>query len=186
MLIPYFLINLMSDYPYQHDLSFQYSFGSAAFLLYLTAVNLADLPKHWLHSVLPAAALVAALCFSYQETYTTAEDTVQDYRRNQDVYERIDEGLSQIEDDAIVASGAFYTTALSARSTIYDIYYCTREQLLSAQYVVLDPTLVADYVPYATVEGGTDGMVNLQILLAQNGYRIVCEVRGRMIIYRRW
>ena len=43
LLIPYVLVNLMSDYPYQHDIFFQYTFGSAAFLLYLTLLNLADL-----------------------------------------------------------------------------------------------------------------------------------------------
>lgn len=186
LLIPYFLINLMSDYPYQHDLSFQYSFGSAAFLLYLTAVNLADLPKNWLRKTLPAVACIAALSVSHLDVYPTAELTVEDYRKNKSIYERIDEGLSQIEEDAVVASGGFFTTALSARETIYDIYYCTPDQLLSAQYVVLDPNLVDDYKLYATHDGATDGFVNLQILLAQNGYRIVCEVRGRVIIYRRW
>ena len=43
LLIPYILVNLMSDYPYQHDIFFQYTFGSTACLAYLTVVNLADL-----------------------------------------------------------------------------------------------------------------------------------------------
>lgn len=43
LLIPYILVNLMSDYPYQHDIFFQYTYGSTACLMYLTVVNLADL-----------------------------------------------------------------------------------------------------------------------------------------------
>ena len=39
LLIPYILVNLMSDYPYQHDIFFQYTFGSTACLAYLTVVN---------------------------------------------------------------------------------------------------------------------------------------------------
>ena len=34
LLIPYVLINLMSDYQYQHSIFFQYNFGSIAFLFY--------------------------------------------------------------------------------------------------------------------------------------------------------
>lgn len=40
---PFFVLNLVTDYPYQHDLGFQYSFGSGALLVYLAAINLADL-----------------------------------------------------------------------------------------------------------------------------------------------
>ena len=35
LLIPYVLINLMSDYQYQHNIYFQYAFGSTACLMYL-------------------------------------------------------------------------------------------------------------------------------------------------------
>lgn len=45
LLIPYVLINLMPDYAYQHDIFFQYVFGSTACLLYLTVMNLADLQQ---------------------------------------------------------------------------------------------------------------------------------------------
>ena len=42
LLIPYILVNLMSDYQYQHDIFFQYTYGSTACLFYLTLVNLKD------------------------------------------------------------------------------------------------------------------------------------------------
>lgn len=40
LLIPYVLVNLMSDYPYQHSVFFQYTYGSIACLIYMTVVNL--------------------------------------------------------------------------------------------------------------------------------------------------
>lgn len=43
LLLPLVVINLMTDYRYQFDLRFQYSFGSGALLCYLACVNLADL-----------------------------------------------------------------------------------------------------------------------------------------------
>ena len=33
LLIPYILVNLMSDYTYQHNILFQYNFGSTALLV---------------------------------------------------------------------------------------------------------------------------------------------------------
>lgn len=43
LLGPFLLMNLVTDYKYQFDLGFQYSFGSGALLIYLAAINLADL-----------------------------------------------------------------------------------------------------------------------------------------------
>ena len=65
LLIPYVLVNLMPDYPYQHDIFFQYTFGSTAFLVYLAAVNLADWKIRWQRTLgLIAAVIVCAVCFS--------------------------------------------------------------------------------------------------------------------------
>ena len=44
LLGPFYVLNLVTDYRYQYDIGFQYSFGSGALLVYLAAVNLADLP----------------------------------------------------------------------------------------------------------------------------------------------
>ena len=40
---PFYVLNLVTDYQYQYDIGFQYSFGSGALLTYLAAVNLAEL-----------------------------------------------------------------------------------------------------------------------------------------------
>ena len=43
LLGPFYVLNLVTDYPYQHDIGYQYSFGSGALLFYLAVVNLADI-----------------------------------------------------------------------------------------------------------------------------------------------
>ena len=54
----------MSDYQYQHDIFFQYTFGSTAFLVYLAVVNLADIRINWQRvTVLAAAFIVSVACF---------------------------------------------------------------------------------------------------------------------------
>ena len=43
LLGPFYVLNLVTDYQYQYDIGFQYSFGSGALLVYLAVVNFADL-----------------------------------------------------------------------------------------------------------------------------------------------
>ena len=66
LLIPYILVNLMSDYQYQHDIFFQYTFGSTAFLVYLSVVNLADIRITWQRVTVLAAALIVTMASFYK------------------------------------------------------------------------------------------------------------------------
>ena len=59
--IPYVLVNLMSDYTYQHDIFFQYTYGSTAFLFYLSVINYEDIAIH-----APAAHKYTPLIFLQQ------------------------------------------------------------------------------------------------------------------------
>ncbi len=43
LIAPLFVMNLITDYHYQYNLTFQYSFGSGALLIYAAAINLADM-----------------------------------------------------------------------------------------------------------------------------------------------
>jgi uncharacterized membrane protein len=60
LLIPFILINLMTDYSYQYSIFFQYSFGSGAMLLWLFTMNLRDL-KYEQRKCVTAFSAVAAL-----------------------------------------------------------------------------------------------------------------------------
>ena len=60
LLIPFLLVNLMSDYTYQHSIFFQYTYGSAACLFYLDAESM-ELPRVWNRP--GALAATAAACW---------------------------------------------------------------------------------------------------------------------------
>lgn len=184
LLIPYILVNLMSDYPYQHDIFFQYTFGSTAFLVYLTVVNLADLKNGW-HRVfaLIGAALVSAVCFGAAVVPEAISYPVQAIR-NYDHYQGIRDALSEIPEGGSVTASTFYTTCLSQRETLYDVVYSTTEHMLQTQYVVLDPSEDTDFRKYAA--GRKDnGFENLVKLLEQNGYKRYKSVEDVLVIYRK-
>jgi len=182
LLIPYLLVNLMSDYRYQHDLFFQYTFGSNAFLIYLTLLNLADWKPSFRTPALIAAALVGVVCFSLVILPTAAQYPAQAVRYR-GYYQSIRDTLDTVPEDASVAATTFYTTHLSQRETIYDIRYCTKAHLLECEYVVLSPS-GGDYDKYAT-EGEANGFNNLIKLLTAQGYSLYGELTDVLVIYRR-
>ena len=127
LLIPYILVNLMSDYQYQHNIFFQYTYGATACLVYLTMVNLADLKfdRRW---ILGAMAIVAAMYFaaivlpkaaSYPRYCSTYAET----------YSQRREILEVVPDDASVAATTFYTAPLANREILYDIKYASLDHV---------------------------------------------------------
>ena len=183
LLIPYLLVNLMSDYRYQHDLFFQYTFGSTALLVYLTLVNLADLRISLRRTLaLAGAVAVSAACFGAVVAPKAAGYPAKAIRYR-DYYQSLREALSQIPEDASVAATTFYTTPLSQRETVYDIRYSSREHVLQCRYIVLDPTSKDVYEAYAAEDG--DGFSALQALLEDRGYRLYSHPTQTLAIYRK-
>ena len=184
LLIPYVLVNLMSDYQYQHDIFFQYTFGSNAFLVYLTVVNLADWKIDWQRLfALIAATIVSAVCFGIvvvPKAMNYPAQAIQYY----DYYQNIRDTLDTIPDGASVTATTFYTTHLSQRETLYDVRYCSQEHMLETEYVVLKLSASSDYKKFAT--GGKDnGFDNLVKLLEEKGYSIYNSLDGVLVIYQK-
>jgi len=184
LLIPYILVNLMSDYQYQHDIFFQYTFGSNAFLVYLTVVNLADLKINWQRIfALVAATIVSAVCFGIVVVPKAMNYPVQAIQYY-DYYQNIRDTLDTIPDGASVTATTFYTTHLSQRKILYDVQYCSKEHLLETEYVVLKPSASSDYRKYAT-GGKENGFDNLVKLLEENGYTEYESLNNVLVIYHK-
>ena len=184
LLIPYILINLMSDYIYQHDIFFQYNYGSIAFLMYLCAINLAELKIDWIRTVaLSLALLLGATCF-YQEILPSVKTYPRWAKNYSTYYQTVKDALATIPEDASVAASGFYTTPLAQRKTLYDVYYCSREHLLEVEYVALSVKLHGDYNKFATKEI-PNGFQALQKLLSENGFELYHQVEGVLVIYKK-
>lgn len=184
LLIPYILVNLMSDYQYQHDIFFQYTFGSTAFLVYLAVVNLADIRINWQRgTVLVAAFIISVACF-YKVVVPKATHYPVQAARYFDYYQNIRDALSEIPDGASVTATTFYTTYLSQREILYDVRYCSPEHMLETQYVVLKISADSDFKKYAVNEEG-NGFENLVNLLEENGYEPYMSIEDILVIYRK-
>ncbi len=176
LLIPYLLVNLMSDYPYQHHIFFQYSFGSLACLAYLALLNFGDLPS-WRSAA--AAVLVGASlgCFACTIVPQATQYVVM-YLQNYDYYQGLNSVLSLVPEGASVAATTAYTTPLSQREVLYDLQYASREHLLSCDYWVVDPRSEASFAGF----GGFEALENTLFRL---GYQKIGETDGALVIYAR-
>ena len=178
LLIPYILLNLMSDYQYQHDVMFQYNFGSSAFLLYLTAVNLSDIKWKLPRLIALCAAVLVSFSFFNSLILPEVDKVQKSYTENTEYYEGLSKALEIVPDDASVAAHHFYVTPLSARTEIYDIHnYCSWETISQCDYVVVKKNCSSKY--YNT---DVQNYAHLVKLLEENGYQII-QTYGSMIVY---
>lgn len=184
LLIPYILVNLMSDYPYQHDIFYQYTFGSTAFLMYMTVINLADCKLNWKRtSALIVAAIISIEAFAITVVPKAIKYPIQAIEYHE-YYQNIRDVLNAIPDDASVTATGFLTTHLSQRKILYDVRYCSQEHLLETEYVVLDVSENNSYKKYAT-DGKNNGYENLIELLKDNGYLEYESFKDAIVIWHK-
>ena len=183
LLIPYILVNLMSDYKYQHDIFFQYTYGSTACLIYLVAVNLADMEKQGLRfAALGLALCISATCFG-AKIMPKALQYPEQCKTYEGYYDKLRDVLDTVPEGASVAATTFYTTYLSQRDVLYDVRYASEEHIFSCKYMALSVTDKNCYKPYAV--DGEHGYENFRDLILSKGYVKIAEYPGRLEIYQK-
>lgn len=184
LLIPYLLVNLLADYTYQHSVMFQYNFGSLACLFYLTVVNLSELSPRVprLRTAVCAVALVASFAVLFAQVVPSARYYLNRYTADKTRYAQMDALLERIPDDASVTATTFLTTRLSDREILYDYQYCSREHLLSSEYVVLG------YAKEYTVYSGDRKNLSYEDAVSEleaQGYTLWEELENCIAVYRK-
>ena len=183
LLIPYLLVNLISDYQYQHNVFFQYSFGSTACLLYLTAVNLADLRLEWTRVTALILAAAVSACFCWKLILPEARRYPAYCLQYAEFYDQLREVLAKIPADASVSATTFNTAFLSEREILYDIRYTTWDHIRQTEYVVMK-TNTQDYGNFAD-PGQNNGYENLTALLLSDGYEVWETMGSSILIYKK-
>ena len=182
LLIPYLLVNLMSDYQYQHDIFFQYAYGSTACLMYLALMNLSELKARTRMALAVAALGIGIGCFGAEVVPKAVT-----YPNNCMVYDAYYDGfretLALVPEGASVASSTYYTTTLSNRDELYDVRYASREHILGCEYVVLGVKDSYSYKPFETKKG--KGLDNLIAILEDAGYTLYVQLEGKLLIYQK-
>ncbi len=169
--IPFVLVNLMSNYPYQHSIYFQYVFGSMALLLYLAMENLPGLPCRWRRTV--ALSMALASLFFHLGLVFQRSGILNSYLANRELHHQIDTALAQIPSSASVTATTYLLPQVSQRDEVY-MYPSTHD----SEYLVIDtrPGRITEINGQSTTA---------QALIAQHqqqGYEIFAQVQDGVCI----
>lgn len=136
LLIPLVIINLASDWMYQYDVDFQYTYGTAALMIFAALLCISELPREKMKFIGVSVLLICTL-FTVSLTLPKAEKYVVKYTFNKEEYKLTDEALEKIPDDASVTAYGFLMPHLSRIDDLHTcpVYYGSYEK---TDYCVID------------------------------------------------
>ncbi len=135
LLLSPILINLLTNYPYQHDTGFHYQFGVCALAFYALLLNCKEL-KAPARRPLLSLAVSATLCIYLIGGFYSFSANLNHYTEKKDDFEKMEEILRTVPEDAGVIASTFLVPHLAQRSEIYEVDYHNRKT--DMEYVVLD------------------------------------------------
>ena len=129
------LINLLTNYPYQYDIGFQYHFGVMAFLFYAAVLNLPELKAVSRRNLLGFGA-AACCCLYFSCVLPSFFNNYNNWVKEKKKYIQMDTILDTIPEDASVSCSTFLLAHLANREEIYELSYHANEN--DVDYVVFD------------------------------------------------
>ncbi len=120
LIAPFLIINLLTNYPYQYEIGYQYTFASGALLFFLFIINLNDVNDFWKRTL-----VILSLTFSLILMLTSTNNRLfyytDVYMKNSEYYDESHNILDAIPRDAVVFSEDFLTPHLGQVSDLYVI-----------------------------------------------------------------
>ena len=169
LLLAPLLLHLLTDYPYQYNIGFQYTFGTTAFLFYLWVQNAAELPQG--HRRNPLLFGAAAACLLY---ITAVIPRLESYTvnavKNHEMYTSMASMLDTVPDTASVTASSMLVAHLAQRDVIYEDTY---RKTPDTDYVVLDMRM-----PFRTASEAYEA------LCAEHGY-ITVDYSDEIVILKK-
>lgn len=121
LVLPFVIMNLVigAGYGYAAELGYQYTFGPAALLLYLTVVNLSEFSpdrRKILAALSGALSLITACAMVGGQTWNHTY-----YKENKERLVQMEECLDAIPPEGAVLSNTFYLPHIADRDEIYQL-----------------------------------------------------------------
>ncbi len=156
LLIPFFLVNLISDYSYQTQIGYQYVCGVTSMLIYLSVLNLNEfknIPKRYVATACMCTSMVIGFMY-FSDKFIYYDSYCNYYGRIM----RMNNLLSQIPDDASVECTTYYVPQLSQRDELYMLEDKEDEPYDPTDFIVIrvgsgEETFTEDKINWATDHG---------------------------------
>ncbi|MCD8090372.1 MAG: DUF2079 domain-containing protein [Clostridiales bacterium] len=118
LLVPFVAINIMTDYKYQHDIGFQYTYGSLTLMLLLFADNISVMSHKQKKTVLLSALAVSFIMMT-GISGKKFESYAQTYENNRTVYEETEAELDRIPEGVSITSNTYILPHLYDHEELY-------------------------------------------------------------------
>ncbi|MBR5497329.1 MAG: DUF2079 domain-containing protein [Clostridia bacterium] len=128
------LLNLLTDYAYQYDISFQYGFAMTVLMMYVCVLDINDAPAEKKRLV-PAIAAGLSVMMFFMCIIPSFTKNIKNSSENKEMYNEIDAVLSGIDEDAVVCASTFFLPHLAQREEIYEVHYTKHSDF---DYIILD------------------------------------------------
>lgn len=129
--IPIFLINLMPDYIYQHDIYFQYHFGTTAILFFLFLKHYNHVSKRWRGRICLLTAILSF--YAFQHFNLNRLQTAEYYFSTTEEIQSLQGAIDIIPENAVVHASPFIVAHLYQWEHVYQ-----PGSEHEADYVILD------------------------------------------------
>lgn len=155
LLIPFFMVNLISDYAYQTQIGYQYVCGVMSMLIYLSILNLHELkmtPKRYVSSVCMCTSMIMGFMY-FSEKFSYYDSLCNNNGRVM----RMNQLISLIPEDASVEATTYFVPQLSQRDEVY-IMKGAEPSYDPTDFIVLkvgagEESFVEDKINWATDNG---------------------------------
>jgi len=144
LMLPLLVINLLSDYAYQHAVGYQYTYGSAALAIALALLALKECKPALRRGVLTFAVVASLVC-----TLPLTGPRISFYREvmrvNPDRIAAVDQILAELPEDAEITATTWFAVHLYQREKVYMFpnYYPESGPPVT-EYLVCKPEEVID------------------------------------------
>ena len=133
LLIPYVAFCLMTSYPSQHNVGYQYTYGPAVLMLLLFIMNLSEMEKSTQYIVC-LTAVCACLLMSYAYRGEYSYRYFIEWYEDRELYAKEESFLQEIPADASVTADGLITPHLSH---VYELYEYDNDELKETDYYLL-------------------------------------------------
>lgn len=166
LMIPVVVMNLSSNYLYQHQFGYQYLFGSVTLLIYMTILFEQDIrnrrgsyPKIGLRFITALAlfGFVVGAVVTGESAYSRRDD-ITNYLDNPEMYESMKSTLDALPEDKVIVASTYLTTYIADTYYLYDFdYYFMHTYQITPDYILIDTRMdpfVLEYYRYiASING---------------------------------
>ena len=116
------VINLMTDYSYQHNIGFQYSYGSVTLLVFLYISNIKDMSPE-IRRIAVVSTVIMSVFITCNALKTDITGYTKNYNENKEKFELYERDLDRIPQDVSITVNTFILPHLYDREELYMFEY---------------------------------------------------------------